>query len=656
MKYFSIAIILSMCIFAYILVKPTNKPVQPNATVEASNGSQIKQPALASPLEFSNGKDNKSEVQCAVVSELFVPTRDWKVEKKVALNELVLQLEQEGLSHPLWQNFLKISGIGLERGRTLIRNSASNKSQNELIELSLPSTGRLFSPDDNKALLTAIENGDVNQLNDFFKTKDMTRWVYKQNPTKLMSPLTAVMTSFSSSLDGAELFQLLNELIINKAQVRINDLATASALGLNEATLQLLENNSADNLNQYFNWHGQAYNLLSFALNYNNYETAIYWASQGIGLTTLLYYDNALDHLARASLHTDDLALREKLGSLFQVLISAGLKPNNYQSYPLLIKLIPKQSMTESSLQAISIFEFEADKPQKFHYKEVMKFANAIGEFIKIMLFDKNNKAYVPSLVQECQLVVASELVQQVYTGSANTAEIAQNKTTEKILDTHNSIDVALDHQHKIEALGRLGDTSSKFKVEQYLHRFMPHNEPELEKFIAEKLEAGTNDLNLAYELSDAVANNDIDRVRFLLTQDAPILPDISLIAAASSDLAIIKLLASYGTNFDFVAADGRNAISLAANLSKLDIVGFLIESGVNVKPNQYGLDPLDYILSDLVYTKDTTSQLLDLVDALIYAGASIETSHIEYVDLLAKEKPQIYQMVTAKHPLLEFR
>ena len=123
-----------------------------------------------------------------------------------------------------------------------------------------------------------------------------------------------------------------------------------------------------------------------------------------------------------------------------------------------------------------------------------------------------------------------------------------------------------------------------------------------------------------------------------LLALGAEISPTLPLLAISTTNLSVIKAMYNRGADFNFITANGENAITRAASLNKHDILIFLINKGVNVKPLAYGYDPLDHILSELVTTTTSENGLLELVkiaDLLIYSGAPIEISHKEYLSSL---------------------
>ena len=98
---------------------------------------------------------------------------------------------------------------------------------------------------------------------------------------------------------------------------------------------------------------------------------------------------------------------------------------------------------------------------------------------------------------------------------------------------------------------------------------------------------------------------------------------ELLLQAIEASDLARVQALLSAGADRDARNADGATALMLAAHLGRLDVVRALIDAGADVNAaDERGWGPL----AKAVYNPDLDRGFADVAEALIRAGAGIET------------------------------
>jgi hypothetical protein len=182
--------------------------------------------------------------------------------------------------------------------------------------------------------------------------------------------------------------------------------------------------------------------------------------------------------------------------------------------------------------------------------------------------------------------------------------------------------------------------------------------------------------------------NPDSNYVQALLAKGAVLdYTDIEQ-AVRRQNLDALKNLRSLGQNLNYIDGEGETALTRAvSNYKDMSIINYLLENGVSTKPNTLGMDPLDIALSKLDsyrkrYEDPAVIQELErksderklfsglipsttktsysswalppvIVEALIRAGAPIELSHIEKIEMLKVTNPDAYSKLEELIPNL---
>lgn len=116
------------------------------------------------------------------------------------------------------------------------------------------------------------------------------------------------------------------------------------------------------------------------------------------------------------------------------------------------------------------------------------------------------------------------------------------------------------------------------------------------------------------------------------------------------NDINLAIELVRHGLDFTKSNSLGSNAIYTAVSHRKMAMLRYLINEGINVKPYEFGLDPLDIALNNL----EQDSSSLNFITILIDAGAPIEISHQEKVLEFSQTDLQLYLKITSTFPMLK--
>lgn len=108
----------------------------------------------------------------------------------------------------------------------------------------------------------------------------------------------------------------------------------------------------------------------------------------------------------------------------------------------------------------------------------------------------------------------------------------------------------------------------------------------------------------------------------------------------------VMEKLGELGLDLHYVDPQGINAVGAAArSMVSLDTLDYLLARGVPAKPASPGLDPLDYVLLNLITQPGfrTSESALPWIEKLIDHGVSVEASHLQLMELLRLDRPDTH-------------
>ncbi|MCJ8270234.1 MAG: hypothetical protein MJK04_12620, partial [Psychrosphaera sp.] len=141
-----------------------------------------------------------------------------------------------------------------------------------------------------------------------------------------------------------------------------------------------------------------------------------------------------------------------------------------------------------------------------------------------------------------------------------------------------------------------------------------------------------------------------IDFIEELFVLGAQLDDEVILLLALQNNLQLTKQLLAHGLNLHFVNEDSKNAISASVSVrGSHQMLAFLLNNSVAVKPANRGLDPLDYALLSITRFDDG----IDYAAQLVARNAPIEKSHIQQAQMLQLSHPVRYQKLIEAVPKL---
>ena len=108
----------------------------------------------------------------------------------------------------------------------------------------------------------------------------------------------------------------------------------------------------------------------------------------------------------------------------------------------------------------------------------------------------------------------------------------------------------------------------------------------------------------------------------------------------------VMEKLGERGLDLHYVDPQGINAVgAVARSMVSLDTLDYLLDRGVSAKPASPGLNPLDYVLLNLITQPGfrTSESALPWIEKLIDHGVPVEASHLQLMELLRLDRPDTH-------------
>ena len=121
----------------------------------------------------------------------------------------------------------------------------------------------------------------------------------------------------------------------------------------------------------------------------------------------------------------------------------------------------------------------------------------------------------------------------------------------------------------------------------------------------------------------------------------------------------VMEKLGDHGLDLHYVDPQGMNAVgAVARSMASLDTLDYLLDRGVPAESASPGLDPLDYVLLNLITQPGsrTSESALPWIEKLIDHGVSVEASHLQLMELLRLDRPDTHADIVRTVPKLDRR
>ena len=598
----------------------------------------------------------------------------WAIKKKQHIQDYLLQIDRANISRPLLNDILKGSGIGEYKGIEFLRKHNTTPKATVMPKLDM---GNLYSGKQSLLANELYNNHDVEGLVTAYENNNLptNKWyVFDEHPFPLTSiGMLLKTTKTSIGLDQTLLYSHITRLLRSGAKVSLLDLVTATEFGVSEQILNELLANSDEDFKQVFFYKEDYHSLVTFALAEKNVDAFSFWVNQSGNLNSFRYRDNVLDIIASNGGGEFD-------ASIVKTLLDYGMRPNNDDTLKRLATWLPKNVLTEY-----------ADKlsfSRKYYSNEERKLlVDALSTVTNIVLSDSNEIGIEIKRDSECRFALARRLVKQVFSTVSKSASPAtvKNNETEK-LGEHTSRTQEETLKEKVDGLRAdfLTDAEIIAKLaakkdlegkeaarlfmaeallEQEKERMAKLDEDEakrnkdlidsgkLAQFIDEKeddIPLESQD-RLDAKITLAILSGDKDLFLTLLELGANVEPRLIGLIIQKFDVQVIDSLYKNGMNLGFIYAQNINSVVAAVENRKINILRYLLNIGISLKPSEFGYDPLDLALLRLRAIPTD----LKYVDLLINSDAPIEKSHREIVESFFEPYQDTYFKLINRYPSL---
>jgi len=607
-------------------------------------------------------------------------SEQWQRDKKQDIKQHMLKLSASGVSSAILDEIFVRSGIQLANGRSYLQASERtdlghllpNSTQASLSGRELLLLQALADTHDIKGIVSAYQNSQL----------AANKWVHHN--AQFYSPISLViklMVTESQPLDESELTLMIERLLQAEVAVKFVDLVTATAENLPTGIVDLLVNHFHQDLNQAFLYQTQLHTLVTLSVSRQSLSLTKYWLALKVKGRAIEQKESALDILAGL----DDGGDYHNYQQLFLSLAASGVTVNNPKTIAALSNKLSADLLNKYRQQ------LTAQAGSYFTAEETRIIEDNISSLSQLVLNDSFQIGLTLSENTACNDSLGRALIQRLYK-QERWAKINEKKakvkpflTEAQLKDELNALQQqSLSEEEIIAALGRNKDRSAKDAVAKYLleqarlareqweknkrKKRKSHITQEQRERFHEQIKAGDwqqamaeaqqqdgvemepqkeLDAALTYSL---VIGAELNVLLDLVERGAML--DVTMMTSVikKGEPAFVDALYRHGYDFHYVNFLGENSVTEAVQHNKLQILTYLINKGVSVKPMPYGEDPLDNAL----YKLKSSPYDLSYVNALINAGAPIEPSHKEVVQSFILSENELYRRLINKHPQLE--
>jgi hypothetical protein len=682
----SLSIIISVCIIlglAAYIYWPKKK--EPNNSISAlvqmalqEEKPQSTTPTLVKPKILDTNPTNPISIdQCQSIFGENNTANQIEDKKRFEVTKFMAPLKQQKVTYAVAAIIGDIAGLSKEQAQ------AAYHGGNRYIDRSTDTDYMYFIRDKKTEHVKSTRN-EFEILYMATKTKDYTSLTNaiaekKLDPTHTLGVESLLANIISKNKDISP--EQLQKIIDVGAPIEPDTVARAIQIKMPTETIINLAKGLTGDMNVSWKENDAATNFALASAKALRPELFNYFISQGVASTTenrAFGGLSILDVLPTPTNETEHAAALE----LAKYALNKGDRATKYSTKEKLEKWLPKDIAKQHEQQL---------QPEQALSPEVQAYSNQLKTLIAD--FDKQ------ATQSQADILRCKE--QHDYDSNTYFSELIDSKTNPETLSlaTKKALQEFIKQEHaknpnKILSaeMQRIFEALKEYPDKKALQdMFKRFGEPvkarnwvaamaEVDAIAAQELFAGNG--KLAYSLLiNAYLNEknpDPNYVQALIAKGAILdYTDVEQ-AVRRQNLDALKNLRSLGQDLNYIDGTGGNALTRAvSNYKDMSIINYLLENGVSTKPNTLGMDPLDIALSKLdsyrkryedpaviqeLERKADERKLLSslipsttktsysswalppvIVEALIRAGAPIELSHIEKIEMLRVTNPDAY-------------
>ncbi len=625
---------------------------------------------LASPKEKISEINVVSNDECSHLLDESKFTVEWAQNR---LTEIQFLLRSTHIESDLIDYVSYKSGIGVLTGRLLSKDHSAVIKKPPFYSGETTYSSGL----EDEIVARFIESGDSSELANAIADEKF-RWnVFYSGSSHVVFLIGRII----ESQDNAK--ELIPKLLNVGIKPIFSDLVLATRFGLPVETINDMYLASELDASEILYSFGYKTSLLTHAISSGNFEAAKFWLEQGSPNEPDRFSYTALDLLAQS----DGNFTYEQKNELANELLSSKAKVNHPKTKEWLRSKLSSEQLSKFESLINSNHYFKLPSEQKQKADELIK------ELQIIALKNTDNEELLVNPTHPCLENISKKSLHYIIKngrGQPDSKKTAEPQRKNKQITASANQEILQAEQlyttkEDVESyLGKGKTIESKTLIEKYRLKKISESAQEIrekmgEEFKPTDLDTSIEKLNklaqegrkegrwleakkLASELE--LSNSKILNLLLslslmnsapegfvldLLQQGAELPKDAITRLIFKDNIDLAKMLVPYGLILNYIDILGSSTVINAVKFKASAMLVFLIQNGVDVNEYSNGFDALDFALRDFNVKTDKGFY----VEALIKAGARIETSHKQWVEEKVDSDFESYAFLVSRYPEL---
>ncbi len=641
--------------------------------------------------------ESTPEVACSISTSISKLPLSWKQEKREEIQAYLLDLHQQNVSTAILTNLLAYWDIVIGY-KTRAQYLYFNESMSYDPPHKSSSTKPRFMRAEGVATAHQLNlEKDVNKIVNAYENKVLPhdKWLLNHELYKQpISPISWVMLLVTKELiviDHTSLYNYIDRLIQSGVKTSLQDLVIATTLEFPIAILSQLQANFNGDLNRSFTYFGDTdtYTLVTLAIEQGTVDAFYYWLAQDIPASVYRYEMNALDVLAKNK--NKKFQIED-----FKRLMEYHVYPNFESTQNHLAEWLPEELLVRHKARLSFSPDNFSTADKNILSASITNIAKIVEDGINDLNItlpsDKTCRSQLLHKLTHKILSLKTQKIKEIQSNllEALTPQVSTKQSKEDMIIARIKTlkEQGLSQDEIIAILGADKNMASKDAVNIYWNQVFQEmlkaraskqkpdtkqpqsdsdeevekrrallEEGKLDEYIDDRIAANGADLSdlSAQERLDtkvfyAIITSNKNELLKAVEQGGNLPDELLATIIKNFDVDVIDALYKSGLNIHLMLYENRNAVNVAVDNRKLNLLRYLLSKGVSPKPSEFGYDALDSALQDLV----DVSPNLNFVNALIDAGAPIEHSHREFTEGLFDEDQSTYFKLINRHPSLK--